>query len=247
MKRCISFYALLLVCFCFIGCQQKQIPEVLKNHKDVASFTKLANEVKVIPLFNGNNITNWYTYIDSLGVDTPESKSVFAVENKVLHFDGPFMGYLCTNDSYRNYYLQVVFRWGEKKYPPRENSKRDSGVLYHFPIEALDRLWPNSIECQIQEEDCGDYYCVNGSYADSPNGGTVEWGQKHIVRTANYENPNQEWNVIEIICVDDKSEHYVNGHLVNEAYNLSNIEGKILLQLEGAEIYYKTVDLIPLK
>jgi hypothetical protein len=53
--------------------------------------------------------------------------------------------------------------------------------------------------------------------------------------------------VIEIICVDDKSEHYVNGHLVNEAYSLSNTEGKILLQLEGAEVYYKTVELISLK
>jgi hypothetical protein len=247
MKRYISFYTLLLVCFCFVGCQQKQIPEILKSHKDLASFTGLSKEVKVIPLFNGNDITNWYTYIDSLGVNAPESASAFAVEDNTLHFDGPLMGYLCTNDSYKNYYLKVVFHWGEKKYPPRENAKRDSGILYHFPIGAVDRLWPNAIECQVQEEDCGDYYCVNGSYADSPNGGTVEWEQKHIIRTANYENPGQEWNVIEIICVDDKSEHYVNGHLVNEAYNLSNVEGKILLQLEGAEIYYKTVDLIPLK
>jgi hypothetical protein len=247
MKRGSYFYAILFVGLCFAGCQQKQLPEVLKGHKDLASFTQLAGEVKVISLFNGNDITNWYTYIDSLGVNTPESKSAFAVEDNTLHFDGPLMGYLCTNDSYKNYYLKVVFHWGEKKYPPRENAKRDSGILYHFPIGAVDRLWPNSIEFQVQEEDCGDYYCVNGSYADSPNGGEVEWAQKHIVRTANYENPGQEWNVLEIIAVDDKSEHYVNGHLVNEAYNLSNTEGKIAIQLEGAEVYYKTIELISLK
>ncbi|KAA6327733.1 hypothetical protein EZS27_023301 [termite gut metagenome] len=183
MKRGSYFYAILFVGLCFVGCQQKQLPEVLKGHKDLASFTQLADEVKVISLFtqlagevkvislfNGNDITNWYTYIDSLGVNTPESKSAFAVEDSTLHFDGPLMGYLCTNDSYKNYYLKVVFHWGEKKYPPRENAKRDSGILYHFPIGAVDRLWPNSIECQVQEEDCGDYYCVNGSYADCVKG-----------------------------------------------------------------------------
>ncbi|KAA6336109.1 hypothetical protein EZS27_015714 [termite gut metagenome] len=247
MKRDIRFYTLLLVCFCFVGCQQKQLPEVLKSHKDLTSFTKLANTVEVISLFNGNDLTNWYTYIDSLGVNAPESESFFTVEDSTLHFNGPYMGYLCTNDSYKNYYLKVVFHWGEKKYPPRENSKRDSGILYHFPTDAVDNLWPNSIECQVQEEDCGDYYFVNGAHALPTQDAAVEGAPTHITRTANYENPGQEWNVIEIICVDDKSEHYVNGHLVNEAYSLSNTEGKILLQLEGAEVYYKTVELISLK
>ncbi|MDR3266864.1 MAG: DUF1080 domain-containing protein, partial [Tannerella sp.] len=59
--------------------------------------------------------------------------------------------------------------------------------------------------------------------------------------------PGQEWNTIEVICIDDKSEHYVNGHLVNQAENLSVTEGKILLQLEYAEVFYKTVELLPLK
>ncbi|MDR2859324.1 MAG: DUF1080 domain-containing protein, partial [Mediterranea sp.] len=192
-----------------ISCQQKQIPEILQKHKDLASFTGLTKDVQVVPLFNGKDISKWYTYIDSLGANAPQGEAVIALEDGILHFGGPFMGYLCTKDSYKNYYLKVVFRWGEKKYPPRENTKRDSGVLYHFPTGATDRIWPNSIECQIQEEDCGDYYFVNGAYADSPNKGNVEWGQQHIVRTANYENPGQEWNVIEIICVDNKSEHYV--------------------------------------
>jgi hypothetical protein len=34
---------------------------------------------------------------------------------------------------------------------------------------------------------------------------------------------------------------------VNEAYDLSVCEGKILLQLEAAEVFYKTVELLPLK
>ena len=164
-----------------------------------------------------------------------------------MRFNGEAMGYLCTNGSYKDYYLKVVFRWGDKKYAPRLNDPRDSGVLYHFPESAQDRLWPVSIECQIQENDCGDYWCVGGTNADSPNESFMEGTQKRILRTANYENPNPEWNTIEIICFGGKSEHYVNGRLVNWAENLSVAEGKILLQLEGAEVFYKTVEMIPLK
>jgi hypothetical protein len=157
------------------------------------------------------------------------------------------MGYICTDKSYKNYYLRVVFRWGEKKYPPRENHMRDSGILYHFPVTEKDNVWPKSIEFQVQENDCGDYWCVGGANAESPNTSRVEGTQKRIIRTGNFEKPIPEWNTLEIICLDNTSEHYVNGHLVNQATNLSVSEGKILLQLEGAEVFYKSVDLLPLK
>jgi hypothetical protein len=224
------------------GCAKRiPVPEILKGHKDQALFTKLADKVEITPLFNGKNLDGWYTY-SKHGIDNDVEKA-FKVENGIIHLAGESMGYICTKNSYRDYYLRVIFRWGEKKYPPRENSRRDSGILYHFPTTEDDKVWPKSIECQIQEEDCGDYWCVGGATVDSPN----ERMGDRIVRTANFENPGQEWNTIEVICIDNKSEHYVNGHLVNHAKNLSLSEGKILLQLEGAEIFYKTVELLPLK
>ncbi|MDR2621498.1 MAG: DUF1080 domain-containing protein [Dysgonamonadaceae bacterium] len=247
-----SIYFLLVAILSGIGfssCSQnkQEIPAILKEHKDKALFTKLnEGKAQIISLFNGKDLSGWYTYTPKYGKNNDEEKS-FQVEDGVLHFDGEPMGYIGTNDSYKDYYLRVVFRWGEKKYPPRLNSPRDSGVLYHFPEDAEDRTWPVSIECQVQENDCGDYWCVGGTSVQSPNPGQMEGRQMRIPRTANYENPNPEWNTIELICYDDKSEHYVNGHLVNEAYDLSVREGKILLQLEGAEVFYKTVELLPLK
>jgi glutathione peroxidase len=222
------------------------IPEILKAHKEKATFTGLnSGFVIATPLFNGKNLNGWYTYTTKYGANNDVEKA-FLVTDGALHFAGESMGYISTKDVYKNYYLKIVFRWGEKKYPPRQNARRDSGVLYHFPKSAKDELWPKSIECQIQEDDCGDYFCVGGASADSHNK-CEEGGLKRIVRTANFEHPGQEWNTIEVICYDNKSEHYVNGHLVNEAYNLTVSEGKILLQLEGAEIFYKTVELIQLK
>jgi hypothetical protein len=219
------------------------VPEILKGHKDRLLFTKLEgkNKVQITPLFNGKNLDGWYIY-SKYGLNNDVEKA-FNVEKGLVHLAGESLGYICTNESYRNYYLRVVFRWGEKRYPPRQNQRRDSGILYHFLPTEPDKIWPKSIECQIQEEDCGDYWCVDGATADSPN----KKDGSRIIRTANFENPGQEWNTIEVICIDNKSEHYVNGHLVNHAENLSVAEGKILLQLEYAEVFYKTVELLPLK
>ncbi|MDR3308562.1 MAG: DUF1080 domain-containing protein [Tannerella sp.] len=227
--------------------QDVSVPEILRTHRDKAQFTKLKDKVKLTSLFNGKNFDGWYIYSQGSGVNNDIEKA-FNVENGLIHLAGETMGYLCTNKSYKNYYLRVVFRWGDKKYPPRQNTRRDSGILYHFPLGVTDKIWPKSIECQVQEEDCGDYWCVDGATADSPNESRIEGGvMKHIIRTDNFENPGQEWNTIEIICIDNKSEHYVNGHLVNQAHNLTVAEGKILLQLECAEVFYKTVEILSLK
>ena len=95
-----------------------------------------------------------------------------------------------------------------------------------------------------QEQDCGDFWCV-GTTVESPNPWKTEGNMKHITRTANFENPTGEWNTLEIICNGDQIEHYVNGHLVNSATQASVSSGKILLQSEGAEVTYGTVELIP--
>lgn len=242
-----------LAIFIVLACSQKkqettdtqqQLPSILQNHPEKASFTKLiGGNVEWANLFNGKDLSGWHTFTQKYGVDN-DAENQFLVENGVLHFDGEPMGYIYTTESYKNYYLKIVFRWGEKKYPPRENDPRDSGVLYHFADTVENTIWPMSIECQIQEGDCGDYWLLGGASADSPNKGN---SPGRFVRTANFENPIPEWNTIEVICYDDQSEHYVNGHLVNQASKLSVTEGRILLQSEAADVFYQTVDLLPLK
>jgi hypothetical protein len=247
-KKCNYIILNLLICLFVtanVDAKKIPVPEILKEHKDKLLFTKVKDKVKINPLFNGKNLDGWYIF-SKYGINIDTEKA-FNVENGAIHLAGESMGYLCTKDTYKNYYLRVVFRWGEKKYPPRQNDKRDSGILYHFPAGEKDVIWPKSIECQVQEEDCGDYWCVNGATAESKNKSKMEGTMNHIIRTDNFEKPGQEWNTIEIICIDNKSEHYVNGHLVNQAENLSVTEGKILLQLECSEVFYKTVELLPLK
>lgn len=60
------------------------------------------------------------------------------------------------------------------------------------------------------------------------------------------ENPVGEWNKVECIAKGGHIEVYVNGRLVNIASNSSLTKGKIQLQSEGAEIFYRNIYLTKL-
>lgn len=54
------------------------------------------------------------------------------------------------------------------------------------------------------------------------------------------------WNRIECIADGDKVTIYLNGVLVNQAYRVKPSRGKIQIQSEGAEMFVKKVEIIPL-
>ncbi len=60
------------------------------------------------------------------------------------------------------------------------------------------------------------------------------------------ESPYGQWTRLEVIADGDRVTNLVNGTVVNEATRSTFTEGKILLQSEGAEIYFRRVDLEPL-
>lgn len=195
------------------------------------------------PLFNGKDLTGWSIFIPHDDGADPQSdpKAVFTVRDGVLHVSGEQFGYLVTNDEFENYRLIVEFKWGEKRYPPRATAKRDSGILMH--VVGPDKIWPKSIECQIQEGDCGDFWMVGGT-ALTVRGEKVQGGR--AIKTSDAEKPHGEWNTIEVVCEGDRIVNLVNGQVVNEGTGASLTRGKILLQSEGAEIDFRRVELIPL-
>jgi hypothetical protein len=56
-----------------------------------------------------------------------------------------------------------------------------------------------------------------------------------------------QWNRAEIVCDRDTITYTVNGKLVNRGTRSSLTKGRILLQSEGAEIYFRKVELTPLR
>jgi hypothetical protein len=82
-----------------------------------------------------------------------------------VRVSGQIFGELRSRETFANYHLRLQFKWGEKKWPPRNKPEtpRDSGLLYHVhaPPGEGGRTWASSIELQIQEHDVGDLYAVN--------------------------------------------------------------------------------------
>ncbi|HWN96733.1 MAG TPA: DUF1080 domain-containing protein [Methylomirabilota bacterium] len=56
-----------------------------------------------------------------------------------------------------------------------------------------------------------------------------------------------EWNRLEMTCESDRIRVELNGILVNEAFDVFPLAGKILLQCEGSEIFFRRVELQPLR
>lgn len=222
-----------------------EIPKVLNEHPERASFTKLDDpNNRPIVLFNGKDLTNFYTYNSKNGKNN-DVEGNYQVQDGVLFFAGPEPGYLATNDSFKNYYLKAQVRWGETRYGSRKNAPRDSGIIFHF---TEDRVWPTSFEFQVQEGDMGDNW-LTGPVTCTDYKGTAYplEGKNRIIKYADAEKPWGEWNLLEMICYDNHAEYYVNGVKVNDVHQLSLTEGRILFQLEFADVYYKDIELLPLK
>jgi len=176
----------------------------------------------------------------------------------VLHVSGEVYGSLFTRAEYSNYHLRLRVKWGTKKWTPRTNLLRDSGILYHSIGEAgVDywRAWKLSQEFQIMEGHMGDYWNISTSAADIrafipegkmnpvagneqpfvPIGNGSEFGG-FCLRTASYESPPGEWTQIDLITIGDKSLHIVNGHVVMVLQHSRYMDGDRVVPLTRGQI-----------
>jgi hypothetical protein len=79
------------------------------------------------------------------------------------------------------------------------------------------------------------------------SGRDPEWRDVKGFRGKNdVEKPVGEWNRLEVICDGDKITNMLNGTVVNVATKCSVTKGKILFQSEGAEVFFRRIDLTPL-
>lgn len=137
------------------------------------------------------------------------------------------------------------------------------------------RTWMLSQEFQIMEGHIGDYWNQATSAIDikafipeyimNPIANkeqpfiSVGHGEKipgFCLRSENHESPFGSWNALELICFDGKSIHIVNGHIVMILKNSRYVDGnksiplkkgKIQLQSEAAEVYYKDINIREIK
>ncbi len=191
-------------------------------------------------LFNGKNLNGWHSFLRGIGKNADPDTN-FIAENGMLHVVGKDLGYVMTEKSYSNFHFKVDFKWGERRWGSRTKEKRDAGVCYNIPVNEPDSIWPQSIECQIQEGDVGDFWLLG--FSTIKVNGLVNKPANHtrMVKQKDAEKPYGEWNTVEIISYNGKCVHIVNGVVVNAGEDASVKNGRILLQSEFAEIYYRNV------
>jgi len=212
----------------------------------LASVTADAQQ-SMKPLFNGKDLNGWYSFLKTKGKNNDPEK-IFAVEDGLLHISGKEFGYICTEKVYKNFHLVAEFKWGVKKYPPRDadTTKRDNGICFYIPLNENDFVWPKSIEFQVQEGDVGDFWLIDSTTIKVNGIRSQPDAYARIQKKADGEMPTGQWNKIEIIANKGKITYIVNGKLVNEGEDPSEQQGKILIQSEGAEIYYRKIEIAEL-
>jgi hypothetical protein len=232
-----------------------------------------------VSLFNGRDLTGWYTFLQKHGKDSDPDHVITIEENAIhLYKNAPegsqvVMGYIGTQKEYGNYHLRFQYRWGVKKFEPRHKLKRDAGLYYH--LDGPDAVWPRGLQFQIQQTDVGDLLALYGfavdtwidpktrdkdqsTFKDPDNGGVPRvLGGKGIGYQKRLPGDFEidGWNTIEVIAKDDSTVHILNGHVVNRGQKIRFADpkepgssqpvtrGRIALEIEAAEIYFRNVEI----
>ena len=219
-------------------------------------------------LFNGKNLEGWTVSIRDQGI--VKQQDIFTVSDGMIHAyknkpegsSQPFAG-LTTNQSYSgHYHFSLEYKWGKTKHAPRDKAVRDAGILFH--VRSPEQIWPNSVECQIQEGDTGDIWVIGTRVTSKVHqtvrnysakgalitrgGGARRFDRFH--RGYSWEVPG--WNRVDVMVNQDHAVYKVNGHIVNEAIDMQQWDknkdkwlplhsGPIMLQAEGAEVFYRDI------
>ena len=206
--------------------------------------------VKVQPLFNGKDLTGWKSDVPKKDAD-PTLPASFVARNGMLVSMGEPRGHLITTTVYRDYRLEVEYRFPGKP--------GNCGVLVHSSTpRALSNMFPQSIEVQMFTGNAGDFWCIqeNIEVPDMEKRRPRKEGQKYgggpadarriLNLTDNSEKPAGEWNTMVIEARGRGIKVWVNGDFVNEGFNCTADRGALSLQAEGTEVEFRRLDLGPL-
>ncbi|MFK7788456.1 MAG: DUF1080 domain-containing protein [Phycisphaeraceae bacterium] len=189
---------------------------------------------KPIDLFNGKDLSNW-TY--DIGGKETKPEDVYRVEDGIIKNAGRPSGVMRTKQTYKDYEIEVQWRW--------PNKGGNSGLLIHASKPRERNVWPKSLEVQLQSKEAGDFWVIGESVrVKDPEKRTK--GRRTINYTDGSEKELGKWNTLIVQARGDTVKVFVNGVLVNEAWDCSASSGAICLQAEGTPIEYRKVQIRPL-
>jgi putative membrane-bound dehydrogenase-like protein len=185
-------------------------------------------------LWNGRDFTGWTFHLSE-----PKARrdDVWSIADGVLRCAGNPVGYLRTEDDFEDFVIELDWRFDPEKGPG------NSGVLLRMNGE--DKVWPKSIEAQLQSRSAGDIWNIDQFPMEVDLARTEG---RHTEKLApSSEHPLGEWNHYKITLDGGELVLEVNGVVQNRAHWCERRPGKICLQSEGAYIEFKDVKITPIE
>lgn len=179
--------------------------------------------------FNEKDLSNWSFVIEN---DAQPAEQVYSVNDGIITVKGEPLGYMYTRQKYRNFTLELEYRWSGKE--------SNSGIF--FLIEEPANPFPRGIECQLKAGKAGDLVLLNGADLNEytlPEGVTSRPAFPVIPKfDSSGEHPTGEWNRVKIDVNEGSISVYINEVWQNSATSKVK-EGHIGLQSEGKEIQFR--------
>ena len=185
-------------------------------------------------------------------------------------------GYIATNAAYENVRIRVEYKWGIKRFAPRLENKRDNGLLYYlvgndvvWPTCLECQIQETDVGDYFM---LGGTRAVQGSLPGNGGAGylalinsanrvvlpaAVQPTSDRKLKDGDFEKLD-DWNVVEVICQGDRSTHLVNGRIVNLVSRIQQPDpqnagqfipltrGKVAIEIEYAECWYRRIEIKPL-
>lgn len=166
-------------------------------------------------------------------------QDVWRMEDDVLVCSGNPLGYLYTKGDMDDFKLKLEWRWPEGKEPGK------GGVLIRMTGEH--KIWPRSLEAQINAGDAGDFWGLAGYGLTGPEERSRSLEHQQFGKLTNVkkikalEKPAGQWNSYEIVAEGDTVTLIINGEQVNKATGCDLAAGRICLTSEGDEIHFRNM------
>jgi hypothetical protein len=204
----------------------------------------------VVPLFNGRDLSGWEADVPARDKN-PSAPDSFVVRDGMLVSLGKPEGHLLTQQTWRDYRLEVEYRFPGKG--------GNCGILVHASKpRALYEMFPQSIEVQMNSGDAGDFWCIQEDIkvpdmeTRRPRKPGEKWGgaegdaRRILNLTDGSEKPLGQWNTMVIEARGRRLTVWVNGDLVNDGFEATADQGRIAIQAEGTEVEFRRVEIGPL-
>ena len=190
---------------------------------------------------DSGNLAGWKAFCEDSQVKTADVWTLTG--DGVLICKGNPKGYIYTEKGYTNFVLSLQWRWPV-------GQPGNGGVLVRTTGEH--KIWPKSLEAQINAGDAGDFWGLGGYPLDGPaeRKRTIETEQfgklTNLKKTATAEQAAGAWNTYKITAQDETVTLVINGLTVNRATGCTVVPGKICLTAEGSEIHFRNIRLVPI-